>query len=137
MQKLTLAAAWIQWSLEGRRRCRSRAGNDGAARVSPLLSSSRGVWRAAAMEKGLGLGWIEASSRGGRGQLTWLGVEGEEEPLCLLGVEGEEEPLCLPGVEGVEKPLCLRRGGGWRRRASRRRGAGVRGGVEASGQGAA
>ena len=65
----------------------------------------------------LGLGWIEASSRGGRGQLTWLGVEGEEEPLCLLGVEGAEEPLCLPGIEGVEKPLCLRRGGGWRRRA--------------------
>ena len=98
MQKLTLAAAWIQWSLEGRRRCRGRGGNDGAARVSPLLSSSRGVWRAAAMEKGLGLGWIEASSRGGRGQLTWLGVEREEEPLCLLGVEGEEEPLCLLAV---------------------------------------
>ena len=50
------------------------------------------------MEKGLGLGWIEASSRGGRGQLTWLGVEGEEEPLCLLGVEGEDEPLCLLAV---------------------------------------
>ena len=102
MQKLTLAAAWIQWSLEGRRRCRGRGGNDGAARVSPLLSSSRGVWRAAAMEKGLGLGWIEASSRGGRGQLTWLGVEGEEEPLCLLGVEGEDSG-------------GRRRKGGWRR----------------------
>ena len=54
MQKLTLAAAWIQWSLEGRRRCRGRGGNDGAARVSPLLSSLRGVGWAAAREKGRG-----------------------------------------------------------------------------------